>query len=89
MHDHMKTITLTDDAYLRLVEWKTGPTDSFSRVVLRIVPKRATFGQLLEDVQQLPSLSAKQARVMEEAAQWGRDRQHIRDPWTTGSTTAF
>lgn len=83
MHDHMKTITLTDDAYRRLIEWKTGPTDSFSRVVLRIVPKKGTFGQLLEDVQKLPSLSSQQARVMEETARWGRDRQHNRDPWTT------
>jgi predicted CopG family antitoxin len=83
MHDHMKTITLTDDAYRRLIEWKTGATDSFSRVVLRIVPKKGTFGQLLEDVQRLPALSDKQARVMEETATWGRDRRHNRDPWTT------
>ena len=78
-----KTITLSEAAYQRLLEWKSYPDDSFSRVVLRVVPKKGTFGQLLEDVQQLPALTDKQARVMEEAARWGHDETKERDPWTT------
>ena len=34
-----KTITLSEAAYQRLLEWKSYPDDSFSRVVLRVVPK--------------------------------------------------
>lgn len=79
----MKTITLTDDAYRRLIDWKSGPTDSFSRVVLRVVPKKGTLGQLLEDVKALPALTDKQARVMEDAAKWGRDPKRSRDPWNS------
>ncbi len=79
----MKTITLSEDAYQRLLDWKVYPHDSFSRVVLRVVPKKGTLGQLLEDVQQLPPLSERQARVMEETVQWGRDPKQERDPWTT------
>jgi predicted CopG family antitoxin len=84
MHDHMKTITLTDDAYRRLIEWKTGATDSFSRVVLRIVPKKGTFGQLLEDVQR-----AAHPSPLNKPASWkkpprgGATARHNRDPWTT------
>jgi predicted CopG family antitoxin len=79
----MKTITLTDDAYHRLVIWKRAGKDSFSNVVLRMVPNKGTFGQLLQDVQHLPPLSEKQAKVMEETVEWGRDPTHQRDPWTT------
>ena len=59
----MKTITLSDAAYERLKAWKTG-TDSFSQVVLRIVPKRGTFGDLNESIKALPALSEEQSRMM-------------------------
>ena len=61
----MKTITLTDEAYERLKAWKAGK-DSFSRVVLRVVPKRGTFGDLNESFKTLPQLSEQQARIMHE-----------------------
>ncbi len=73
MHDHMKTISLTDEAYQRLKDWKQEREDSFSKVVLRVVPSNGTFGQLLEKVEDLPPLSRKQAMAMEEVAQYGRD----------------
>jgi predicted CopG family antitoxin len=79
----MKTITLTDEAYTRLKEWKESPKDSFSRVVLKVVPEKGTLGQMLEDVGRLPPLSRKQAMVMEETAVWGRDAAGSRDPWTS------
>jgi predicted CopG family antitoxin len=79
----MKTITLTDEAYQRLKDWKQSPGESFSKVVLKLVPERGTLSQLLEDMGQLPTLSKESARVMEEAAQWGRESSSHRDPWTS------
>jgi predicted CopG family antitoxin len=60
-----KTITLTDEAYERLKAWKTGE-DSFSRVVLRTVRKRGTFGDLNESFKALPPLSEEQSRIVGE-----------------------
>jgi predicted CopG family antitoxin len=59
----MKTITLTEAAYERLKAWKAGK-DSFSQVVLRVVPKRGTFGDLDEAFKALPTLSGERSRVM-------------------------
>ncbi|MFT5240175.1 MAG: putative CopG family antitoxin [Kiritimatiellia bacterium] len=83
MHDCMKTISLTDEAYKRLKEWKDESNDSFSKVVLKVVPEKGTLGQMLEDVKKLPTLSPEQARVMEESARYGRDPEGNRDPWTS------
>jgi predicted CopG family antitoxin len=62
----MKTITLSDSAYERLKAWKNG-RDSFSAVVLRVVPKRGTFGDLDESFKALPLLSEEQSRAVAEA----------------------
>jgi len=61
----MKTITLNEAAYERLKAWKTGG-DSFSQVVLRMVPKRGTFGDLEDAFRALPKLSAEDSRTIEE-----------------------
>jgi len=61
----MKTITLNEAAYERLKAWKTGG-DSFSQVVLRMVPKRGTFGDLEDAFRALPTLSAEHYRTLEE-----------------------
>ncbi len=53
VHECMKTISLTDEAYERLKDWKNKPGDSFSKVVLRVVPEKGTLGQMLEDVARL------------------------------------
>lgn len=60
----MKTITLNEEAYERLRAWKTGE-DSFSKVVLRMVPKRGTFGDLEDAFRGLPKPSAEHSRTME------------------------
>ncbi|MDP7023957.1 MAG: antitoxin VapB family protein [Kiritimatiellia bacterium] len=79
----MKTISLTDQAYKRLKEWKDESNNSFSRVVLSVVPEKGTLGQMLEDVESLPTLTPKQAKVIEESARYGRDPEGSRDPWTS------
>lgn len=80
---YMKTITLNDEAYERLVAWKSGPKDSFSRVVLKMVPKRGTLGDLAREIDKLPPLDATQAKKMEEAVQWANEWKNERDPWTS------
>ena len=72
----MKTITLTEEAYERIAVLKESPKDSFSKVILRSVPKRGTAAQL-------PPLTAAEAQTMEEAAANNNDWRHWRDPWTT------
>lgn len=69
-HACMKTITLTDEAYARLKDWKIDGNDSFSTVVLRVVPKRGTLADLLDSFHQLPVLTDQQAVIMEEAVAW-------------------
>jgi predicted CopG family antitoxin len=79
----MKTITLTDEAYERIAALKMSPKDSFSKVILRVVPKRGTGAQLLAAASQLPPLTDKQARVMEEVIAYNNDWKNRRDPWTS------
>ena len=62
---NMKTITLNEAAYERLKTWKTGE-DSFSHVVLRMVPKRGTFGDLEDGFRALPKLSVEHFRTIDE-----------------------
>jgi predicted CopG family antitoxin len=69
----MKTITLSEEAYERLKAWKTGK-DSFSRVVLRLVPKRGTFGDLEDAFRSLPKLSAEHSGTMVESIESPDDR---------------
>ncbi|MCX6970104.1 MAG: hypothetical protein NTV93_08120 [Verrucomicrobia bacterium] len=52
---HVKTISLTESAYQRLLSWKTGGT--FSEVVERMVPCKGTLGAVVEAAQSLPELS--------------------------------
>ncbi len=82
-HECMKTITLTDQAYARLKEWKTTDKESFSAVVLKIVPEKGTLGQMIDDMAGMRPLSEAQAKVMEDAAKWGRDPRENRDRWTS------
>ena len=77
----MKTITLTEEAYARIAALKTSPKDSFSKVILRSVPKRGTAAQMLKDIRKLPPLSDAEARAMEAALVDQRDPARARDPW--------
>lgn len=79
----MKTITLTDQAYERIAALKASPKDSFSKVILRAVPKRGTAAQMLKAIAILPPLTDKQAKLMEKTAAEHNDWKHWRDPWTT------
>jgi len=78
-----KTITLTDEAYERLLLWKEPPKESFSRDVLKKVPKRGTLGDLAEAIQKLPPLDEDQVKIMEETIAEGNNWDNSRDPWTT------
>lgn len=82
MHECMKTITLTEEAYNRLREWKQSAGDSFSKVILKVVPERGTLGQMLDDVGKLPPLGKEHARVMEEAGEWG-GKPDAEEKWTS------
>ena len=79
----MKTITLTVEAYQRIAALKNSPKDSFSKVILRVVPKRGTAAQMLAGVSQLPALTGEQARVLEEVIAHNNDWKNWRDPWTS------
>jgi predicted CopG family antitoxin len=42
----VKTITLSDAAHVRLLQWKASPKESFLSVVLDVIPKRAVLADL-------------------------------------------
>jgi predicted CopG family antitoxin len=79
----MKTITLTDQAYKRLKDWKTADKESFSAVIIKIVREKGTLGQMIEDMGHMPTLQDSQAKVMEDTVKWGRDPGRSVDPWTS------
>jgi predicted CopG family antitoxin len=79
----MKTITLTEEAYMRLVAWKVGSKDSFSRVIDRVVPKRGTIAGVLEAAKRLPALSDEKLKMVEASARSHRAWKDQRDPWTS------
>lgn len=76
----MKTITLTEAAYERLLALKQSPKDSFSKVILRNVPARGTGAQVLAAVRSLPTLSSDQGDALE-AALSSAPATPLRDPW--------
>lgn len=78
----MKTITLTDEAYQRLLAWKESPKDSFSKIVIAKVPKRGTFGDLIQAAAQLPPLTEAQSQVVDLTIASGNDWSTQNDPWT-------
>jgi len=81
-HADMKTITLTDEAYLRLLEWKRNSKESFSQVVLNIVPKRGTAADLVNTMRQLPPLTDAAYKKMIEVYEEHRNPANYQDPWT-------
>ncbi len=66
----MKTISLNDEAYDRLKSWKVGKDDSFSKVVLKTVPKRGTAADMLQAIEKLPEFHPGAGQAVEEAARW-------------------
>ena len=81
----MKTITLSEEAYERLKSWKTDPSESFSKVVLKKVPKRGTAGDMDEAFDRLSKLTARQAEAMAAEAGWANDWRTCPDPWAASS----
>ena len=61
----MKSMTLSEEAYQRLKSWKTDPLESFSKVVLKVVPKQGTAGDMDKSFDQLPKLTRRQAEAIE------------------------
>jgi predicted CopG family antitoxin len=45
-----RTISITDEAYERLRMLKTGPSDSFSAVILRSLPRRKKLSEVLATI---------------------------------------
>jgi len=78
----MKTITLTDGAYQRLIVWKENPKDSFSKVVERVVPARGNLQNVVSALDSLPPLSAKQFAAIESGLRELNDWSKQKDPWT-------
>jgi len=44
-----KTVTLSEEAYARLKKWKKSDSESFSSVILRVLPKSRDISKLLEE----------------------------------------
>jgi predicted CopG family antitoxin len=61
----MKSMTLSEEAYQRLKSWKTDHSESFSKVVLKLVPKQGTAGDMDKAFDQLPKLTRRQAEAIE------------------------
>jgi len=79
----MKTITLTDSAYQRLIAWKETPRDSFSKVVERVVPPRGSLNSIKASWELLPTLSDAEAGTLQAELRAMNDWSVQQDPWTT------
>ncbi|HUF63775.1 MAG TPA: antitoxin VapB family protein [Verrucomicrobiales bacterium] len=74
----MKTITLDDEAYQRLLAWKQAKGDSFSKVVKRVVPEAGTLGALAQfAMRRTPS--GEQDAILEATVEERSSGKH--DPW--------
>ena len=80
MHEGMKTITLDEVAYARLKAWKSGPRESFSSVVKRVIPEPGTLSAFLgfansNRTAELPGNDLMEASIEERSS-------NKEDPWT-------
>ena len=78
----MKTISLTDEAYERLKAWKSPEWDSFSKVVLEVIPKRGTAADMERAFCALGSLTPEGAKRIEEAMGWGNSWKNVAESWS-------
>ncbi len=78
MNRRMKTITLDDDAYRRLLAWKRDKGDSFSKVVKRVVPEAGTLGAMTQYVQKRRASGQKDS-ILEASIEEHSGGKH--DPW--------
>lgn len=82
----MKTISLTDEAYERLKSWKSPEFDSFSKVVLEVIPKRGTAADMEKAFQSLKPLTDEEAQQIEQAIGWANSWDNVSDTWTSLSS---
>ena len=79
MNECMKTITLDEDAYRRLLAWKRANGDSFSKVVMRVVPEAGTVGAMAQFAARRAPSEDRDA-VLEATVGERTSAKH--DPWT-------
>ena len=78
----MKTISLTDETYERLKSWKSPEWDSFSKVVLEVIPKRGTAADMEKAFQSLKPLTDEEAKQIKEAMGWANSWENVSDTWS-------
>ena len=78
----MKTTSLTEDAYERLKSWKSPEWDSFSKVVLEVIPKKGTAADMEKAFQTLPPLTQEEAKRIEQVMGWGKTCENASDTWS-------
>ena len=61
MNRSLKTISLDEDAYRRLLAWKRTKGDSFSKVIKRMVPEAGTLGAMAQFVSSRKTSEAQDA----------------------------
>ena len=44
-----KTVSLSEEAYERLKEWKKNENESFSQMIVRVLPKKRDVSKILEE----------------------------------------
>ena len=44
-----KTVNLSEEAYERLKEWKKNENESFSQMIVRVLPKKRDVSKILEE----------------------------------------
>jgi predicted CopG family antitoxin len=74
----MKTISLTETAYQRLLAWKDGLT--FSQVIENLVPRKGTLEAAIKASQSLPKLSDEDFPSLEETI--GATRKKLPSSWS-------
>jgi len=60
----MKTISLSEVAYQRLLSWKNG--DTFSEVIEKMIPPKGTMLAALKGAQKLPKISDDDFKALED-----------------------
>ena len=61
-----KTISISDEAYERLYERKKDNSESFSQVIIRLMPKLKTIEELRKEWEKLEKLSPEDEKKFRE-----------------------